>query len=105
MHFNTMPKNILKKIPQRTCIGCREEGSKRGLIRLVRCPDGTVVFDSTGRQAGRGAYICRSQICLDNALKGNKIENALRIKFSEEQRRQLIESAVALLGENTFGNG
>ncbi|HSH77327.1 MAG TPA: DUF448 domain-containing protein, partial [Herpetosiphonaceae bacterium] len=31
-----------RHVPQRTCIACRETEAKRGLIRLVRTPEGTV---------------------------------------------------------------
>src|SRR5688572_21393040 len=43
-----------KHVPQRTCVACREIDAKRGLIRLVRTPEGTVDVDPTGKRAGRG---------------------------------------------------
>ena len=47
-----------KRIPQRTCVGCRDVGDKRQLVRLVRTPGGTVEIDDTGKRPGRGAYLC-----------------------------------------------
>jgi len=78
-----------KIIPRRTCVICRTVGGKRGLVRVVRTPDGHVILDPTGRLAGRGAYICRETECLNAALKGNQIEHVLKVKASAEDREQL----------------
>ncbi|MFS8640208.1 MAG: YlxR family protein, partial [Symbiobacteriaceae bacterium] len=56
-----MPKHV----PQRTCIGCRAVRPKRELLRIVRTPEGEILFDPSGRRAGRGAYLCPSASCLD----------------------------------------
>ena len=53
-----------KKVPMRMCVGCREMKPKRELLRVVRSPEGEISFDLTGRKSGRGAYVCRSQDCL-----------------------------------------
>jgi predicted RNA-binding protein YlxR (DUF448 family) len=50
--------------PERTCVVCRSRAPKRALLRAVRRPDGQVVVDTTGRVAGRGAYIHRVESCL-----------------------------------------
>ena len=47
-----------KKIPQRQCMGCRERKAKRDMIRVVRCTDGSVSLDFSGKLNGRGAYVC-----------------------------------------------
>jgi len=94
----------VRKIPQRTCIACREEAGKRELVRLVRCPDGNIELDLSGRKAGRGAYVCRRRECFDSAFQGNRLETALRTKISAEQHRCLVEYAMTILGDATFGN-
>ena len=58
-----------KKIPMRQCMGCRERREKRQLIRVVRCTDGTVSLDFSGKLNGRGAYICPDLECLKKAQK------------------------------------
>lgn len=68
-----------RKVPVRTCVACREEAGKKELVRLVRAADGTVEMDCTGKKAGRGAYIHASAECLANALKGKKLDRALRM--------------------------
>ena len=48
---------MIKKIPQRQCMGCRERKNKRDMIRVVRGTDGTVHLDVCGKAPGRGAYV------------------------------------------------
>ncbi|MCR5738153.1 MAG: YlxR family protein [Eubacterium sp.] len=81
-----------KKIPTRTCTGCREEKNKKELIRIVRDKDGNVFVDMTGKQNGRGAYICPNRQCLEKALKNRGLERTLKIsKISDEVKSQLME--------------
>ena len=58
-----------KKIPQRTCMGCQAKKDKHELVRIVRSPDGEISVDMTGKKAGRGAYICPEQACLEKVMK------------------------------------
>ncbi|MGI9146180.1 MAG: RNase P modulator RnpM [Chloroflexota bacterium] len=55
--------------PQRTCVACRQTNAKRQLVRIVRCPDGSVTMDPSGKLSGRGAYVCDSPACWQAALK------------------------------------
>jgi len=55
--------------PVRTCIGCRQEGLKPELVRLVRSAGGVLVVDPTGRAPGRGAYLHRQDSCIEAARK------------------------------------
>ena len=48
-------------------------------MRIVRTPDGRVVADDTGRQAGRGAYVCRTAACLTIANTKGALTRALEI--------------------------
>lgn len=79
-----------KHIPQRTCVVCRQEGDKRGLIRLVRGPDGRVAVDPTGKQSGRGAYLCQQPDCWEKALKQPQLLNrALNTSLDEADREAI----------------
>lgn len=78
-----------KHVPQRTCIACRQVAGKRGLVRLVRAAQGVVV-DATGKLAGRGAYLHPYQECWQAALRGGRLEQALRTRLNEENRRALL---------------
>lgn len=92
------PKQTTKHIPQRTCIGCRAVAGKRGLIRLVRTPDGVTV-DTTGKLAGRGAYIHPTRTCWERVLAGNQISQALRMRLSADNRAALQTFAETLPDE------
>ena len=75
---------MMKKVPMRMCVACREMKPKKELIRVVRTPEGEIVADETGRRNGRGAYLCRSETCLTKALKIKALERALEQPLSEE---------------------
>ena len=72
-----------RHIPQRTCIACRRTDSKRELVRVVRTTQGGVLVDSTGKIAGRGAYLCKVQDCWIKGLKGSLLSRALKTTLSE----------------------
>lgn len=69
--------------PVRTCVGCREEGGKRALIRLVRGPDGVALPDPTGRATGRGAYLHADPACWQQARRRRALERALRAEVPD----------------------
>ena len=87
------PGGSIKRLPQRTCLACRQVRAKRDLVRLVRTTEGQVVVDPSGKKAGRGAYICRIKDCWEAGLKGNRLEHALRTKLSQDDREQLMRAS------------
>lgn len=62
-------------------MGCQEVKDKRELIRVVRDPQGQVSLDFTGRKAGRGAYICPQEACLNKAIKTKALERSLEVSI------------------------
>ena len=74
---------MIKKIPQRQCMGCRERKSKREMIRVVRSTDGTVHLDFGGKAPGRGAYLCPNPECLKKAMKANSLGRALEMEIPQ----------------------
>ena len=79
---------MMKKIPMRQCLGCREMKPKRELIRAVRSPDGEVSLDFIGKKPGRGAYVCRSGECLKRAIKSKALSRA----FGAEIPQSIMEA-------------
>ena len=71
-------------------MACRQVRAKRELIRIVRISDGQVEVDTSGKKAGRGAYLCRAQGCWETGLKGGRLEHALRTSLTRDNREQLI---------------
>ena len=73
-----------KRMPVRICVGCQEPKTKKELIRIVLTPEGVVEIDRTGKKAGRGAYLCPKEECLDKAFKERRLERSLKTKVSSE---------------------
>ena len=100
-----MPKQSAprpKHTPQRTCVACRKVEGKRAMIRLVRTEQG-VEIDPTGKKAGRGMYLHPSQVCWQNVLRSNRIDQALRTKLSPEDRQALLAYMQTLPEEDENG--
>ncbi|MBU1747033.1 MAG: YlxR family protein [Chloroflexi bacterium] len=91
----TMPTRK-RHIPQRTCVACRRVRAKRDLVRVVRGLDGCVRVDITGRSAGRGAYLCRTAACWEQALKRSSLEHALNSSLTAEDRAALAAYVLTL---------
>lgn len=73
-----------RKIPFRKCVGCKEQKAKNEMIRVVKTKEGIVDLDLTGKMNGRGAYICRDQVCLDQAYKTKALNRSLSTNISED---------------------
>ncbi len=78
----------MKKIPLRTCIVTKEKCEKHNLLRVVRTPEGNIVFDKTGKQNGKGAYLKKDEKVIIKA-KENKILDRL---FEKEVPIDVYES-------------
>ena len=74
----------MKKTPQRTCMGCNSKKDKKDLIRIVKNNKNEIIVDETGKQEGRGAYICKDKECLAKIVKSKRLEKVLEIKISED---------------------
>ena len=75
----------------RTCVGCRGEAGKSGLIRVVRMTEGGAAIDPTGSAAGRGAYIHADATCIDLARKRRALDRALKTTIQPETWSQLLK--------------
>ena len=73
-----------KKKPARRCIACNEQKEKNELLRIVRTPEGNIEYDLTGKKNGRGAYICKTEECLNKAIKTKKLERAFEKEISAD---------------------
>ena len=85
-----------KHVPQRTCIACRSTEAKRGLVRVVRTPEGRVELDPTGKKNGRGAYVHESRECWDAAFKKDRLGHALKVTVPPDDLAQLKAHADTL---------
>lgn len=63
--------------PRRTCVGCRAVRAQCRLLRLTA--DGGGVAVNRRRATGRGAYLCPSIACLEEALRRHVLPRALGV--------------------------
>ena len=83
-----------KTVPQRMCVVCRSRDNKRRLTRLVRTTDGVFV-DPTGKQNGRGAYLCDNPACQERAATSDILAKALRVELTDLDRQRIREVAAS----------
>lgn len=82
----------IKKKPQRTCVVCKTCKDKSELIRIVLKPDGSVAFDPSGKLAGRGAYLCKDQACIEAELKkSGRLSKGLRRQLDKENIETVLK--------------
>lgn len=85
----------MKHIPMRSCIVCKESKDRSELLRVVRRPDGTVAIDRTGREPGRGAYVCRNGDCMAVAVKKRAFNRA----FKEPLPQSVYDSLTGVISD------
>ena len=78
-----------KRVPRRTCVGCREVLPKRSLIRILRL-SGEVRIDPSGKLAGRGAYLHDRPSCWERGLNG-ALAKALKTELTARDKGELTE--------------
>lgn len=96
-----MPR--IRRIPQRTCVGCQAKKAKRDLLRIVRTPDGEIDIDPGGKKSGRGAYICPDVECLEKASKAKRLEKALEHEVPAQVLESLRQKIAMINKENPAG--
>ena len=86
----------MKQAFQRKCMACNTKKNKYDLIRIVKNSKGEISLDKTGKQNGRGAYICNNIECLERVIKTSRITKILRCnidkKIYEDIRGVIIDN-------------
>ncbi|MGN0131831.1 MAG: RNase P modulator RnpM [Lachnospiraceae bacterium] len=82
---------MAKKIPMRQCVGCGEMKSKKEMLRILKTPEDEIVLDVTGKQNGRGAYICRNKACFELACKNKGLERSFKRAVSAQVYDNLLK--------------
>ncbi len=76
---------------ERMCIACRQMKDKKELLRIVKNKDGVISIDLTGKQNGRGAYVCKNTECLNKLKKQKSLNRAFKSNVDEEVYRNIEE--------------
>ena len=79
------------RLPQRTCIVCKNETLKRELVRLVRSKDGEISLDLTGKKSGRGAYVCKCEECVKKLIASKMLNKAFKMDVPQEVYQNLAK--------------
>ena len=85
-----------RSVPLRTCVVCRTKTTKRDLVRIVLTPGGACVVDETGKQPGRGAYLCHRPECWERAVSGDRLSHSLRSEINRDDREHLAAAGALL---------
>ena len=67
----------------RMCIPCRELKDKRELLRIVKDKEGNIFVDESGKQNGRGAYVCKSKDCIDKLQKQKLLNKTFKTNIDD----------------------
>ena len=70
---------------------------KKDLIRVLKNAGGEMKLDCTGKQSGRGAYLCKNMECLAAARKGHRIERSFGCRVPEEVYEEMENALQAEL--------
>lgn len=87
-----MSNTKTKKIPMRKCVVTNERFEKKSLYRVVKTPEGTVIFDKTGKANGRGAYVSKTKAAIEKAKKTGVLNRHLETEVPTEIFDELLES-------------
>lgn len=80
----------VKKLPERTCVVTHEKCLKKDLIRIVRCPDGIVRVDLTGKMNGRGAYIKKEKSVIEKARTTKVLDKHLELLVPDDVYEEVL---------------
>jgi len=61
-------------------VACRELLGRQQLWRVIRLAEGGIGLD---QGMGRSAYLCPSQVCLDEAKRRKRLQRALRCQVAD----------------------
>jgi predicted RNA-binding protein YlxR (DUF448 family) len=65
-------------------------------VRFVRTTQGEVICDPSGKQNGRGAYLCLDEACFAKAKKGRALQRAFSSELSEQDYTRLYSEFISL---------
>ena len=97
---SALPSKKCKAHPVRTCAGCGAKKPQREMLRIASQDGAIPVVDVQFKAAGRGAYLCRSRVCMERALQRRGLERTLKLKTSvPAAMRSELEQALGVMGD------
>lgn len=94
--------NALQQKPKptrsaRTCVACGQKDSPTSLIRFALTEAGQLVPDLRRNLGGRGAHVCPTRVCVDNALNKRLFNRVLKREINYGNRQVLVENIILSL--------
>jgi len=86
--------------PVRRCAGCGKKAGKPEFVRVVRLPDGNVVFDPAKKLEGRSLYFCPTRKCFELIMKRKAPDKLLKTIIPDPVREE-IQSHLSLAERET----
>ena len=68
---------------------------KRRLTRVVRTEANGVAIDPTGKQNGRGAYLCDNPTCWNTSIERNMLDKALKTELNAAEKALILAARPA----------
>jgi hypothetical protein len=87
------------------CVSCKVRKSKAELLRIVLLPEGDIVVDPTGKKPGRGAYVCKNDVCIEEARKAHRFDKGLHKPVAADIIEKLKTDVVLLGSKEEIGIG
>ena len=88
--------------PMRTCVACRSKSPKREMIRFVLNEKAEPTLDEKGNVSGRGANICASTECFENAVEKGAFSRAWKTSIQKDSWKKVRDDLKESLAEKKF---
>ena len=76
---------------ERTCIACRKKSQKSQFLKVVFNNNNEIFVVQDKFLDGRGAYICKTNECLQKCLKTKALNRAFKTPIPQEFYEELLE--------------
>lgn len=78
----------------RRCCVTGQRYEKKELLRVVRTPEGKVIYDKSGKANGRGAYVLKSAKAIEKARKTKIFNKHLNETVPDTVFEELLEAII-----------
>ena len=76
---------------ERTCIACRKKSQKSEFLKVVLNKNKEIFVVQDKFLEGRGAYICKTNECLQKCLKTKALNRTFKFPIQQEFYEELLE--------------
>ncbi len=75
---------------ERKCAACGKIKDRNELIKITRDAHSNVFVNPDTKIFGRSAYLCYNKMCVESALKKNKLQKYLKTSIPDEVKGKLL---------------